>query len=271
VDITKASGEAEAFSEAKLLRSLHQAGASEALALDVWARLEPQLRRGMSSRRIHQEAFALLKQLRRPVASRYHLKSAIMELGPSGYPFERLVGELFREAGYGVKVGQTLPGQCVTHEVDVVARAGDELVLVECKYRNMAGFKCDVKVPLYIHSRFEDIRGQQPQELRIQGWIATNARFTGDAIKYADCIGLKLLGWDHPVQDSLRHWLDRTRLYPLTVLTSLSRIQKQALLAQNLILTRDLLARPEVLRLLPGGLSRTDEQQILEECRQLGT
>lgn len=266
--ITKSSGQSESFSQAKLLRSLQRAGASEELALEVWREIEPLLQTGMSSRRLQHEAFVLLKRLRRSVAARYRLKTAIMELGPSGYPFERLMGELFREAGYQVQVGQTLPGHCVTHEVDVVARKADELVLVECKYRNTPGFKCDVKVPLYIRSRFEDIRANSRDEVPITGWIATNARFSGDAIKYAACVGLKLIGWDHPGQDSLRHWMDQTGLYPLTVLTSLSRIQKQALLAANLVMCRELLARPEVLSRLPG-FKPGDEERILDECRRL--
>lgn len=252
------------------MHSLRSAGASEELAAEVWQELEPMLKTNMSSRRLQHEAFVLLKRLRRGVAARYRLKTAIMELGPSGYPFERLMGELFREAGYDVTVGQILPGQCVTHEVDVVARRPDELVLVECKYRNTPGFKCDVKVPLYIRSRFEDIRTTRKDKLPVTGWIATNARFSGDAIKYADCIGLKLIGWDHPGQDSLRDWLDRSGLYPLTVLTSLNRIQKQALLAANLVLCHELLNKPEALRHLPG-LQPGDEHRILEECRQLAT
>ncbi|PKL77417.1 MAG: hypothetical protein CVV27_05545, partial [Candidatus Melainabacteria bacterium HGW-Melainabacteria-1] len=246
MDITKSSGQAEAFSKRKLMRSLHRAGASEELAQEVWRALEPHLHSGISSHQLQRQAFRHLKQLRRSVAARYQLKKAIMELGPSGYPFERLMGELFKQRGYEVEVGRVLEGHCVTHEVDVVAQRDGQLTLVECKYRNTPGFKCDVKVPLYIHSRFEDIRSmRQLDKSAFHGWIATNARFTGDAIKYADCVGLKLIGWDFPEHDSLRHWLDMAHIYPLTVLTSLSRIQKQALLAQNLILCQELLARPQ--------------------------
>ena len=278
MEITKSSGQSEAFSQRKLMRSLRRAGASEELSEEVWQALGPQVHSGMSSKQLEHQAFRLLKQLRHSVAARYQLKRAIMELGPSGYPFERLMGALFAHQGYEVQVGQILKGHCVTHEVDVVARQDrhpdghghDHLVLVECKYRNTPGFKCDVKVPLYIQSRFEDIRGAaRLSKEQLGGWIATNARFTGDAIKYAECVGLKLLGWDHPESDSLSHWLDQSRLYPLTVLTSLSRIQKQALLAQNLILCQDILERPVALHKLPGGLAPGTENRILEECRAL--
>lgn len=270
IQITKSGGQSESFSQGKLMRSLRQAGASQDLADEVWSMLEPELHGGMNSRQLQQRAFTLLRQLRRSVAARYRLKQAIMELGPSGYPFERLMGELFRDRGYKVEVGQVLPGHCVNHEVDVVGQLDEELLVVECKYRNTAGFKCDVKVPLYIHSRFEDLRLQRGlSEENFSGWIATNARFTGDAIKFADCVGLQLIGWDYPADDSLRHWLDNSRLYPLTVLTSLNKLQKQALLARNLILCKDILAQPDALHQLPGGLSPAEVRQILEECEQI--
>ncbi|MGV3522857.1 MAG: restriction endonuclease [Candidatus Sericytochromatia bacterium] len=268
--LTKSSGEQEPFSRDKLMRSLRKAGASTELAESVWLELEGQLESGMSSQLLWRQAFRLLSELRRAVAARYSLKRAIMELGPSGYPFEHLMGELFRRRGYAVQVGQVLKGHCVTHEIDVVGEKNGELLLVECKYRNTPGFKCDVKVPLYIRSRFEDVRMQRqlPPE-NISGWITTNARFSGDAIQYARCVGLKLMGWDYPAEDSLGQWLDRLRLYPLTVLTSLHKADRQWLLAQGLVTCDDLLARPELLEKRPTKPGAASVERILEECRRL--
>lgn len=268
--ILKSSGLPEPFSRAKLERSLRKAGASPTLIAEVWEQLEPEVAAGISSAQLQRQAFRYLKRLRRGVAARYQLKQAIMELGPSGYPFERLMGELFKAKGYEVQVGQVLKGRCVQHEVDVVGARAGKLLLVECKYRNLAGYKCDIKVPLYIHSRFEDIRlkqGVAPDEL--EGWIATNARFSTDAIEYARCVGMHLLGWDYPHNNSLKDWLDELQLYPLTVLTTLSRPQKQHLLERKLVLCRDILERPEVLLHLPGKTSRRLEQQVMNECAQL--
>lgn len=271
VHITKASGEGETFSRAKLMRSLRKAGASHSMAEEVWDLIEPDLEMGMSSSRLSQQAFRHLKRLRRSVAARYQLKKAIMELGPSGYPFERLMGEVFRHRGYEeVEVSKILSGRCVQHEVDVVGNHGGKLLLVECKYRNIPGYKCDVKVPLYIHSRFEDIRHKRNLEpYEVEGWIATNSRFSGDAIQYAECAGLKLIGWDYPEGNGLSDWLDETRLYPLTVLTSISKAQKRYLLEHELILCRDILERPELLRHLPGRQIRHLPHRIMDEVHQL--
>ena len=268
--IVKANGEVEHFSEAKLLRSLKRAGASEAVAQEVLALLQEDMHHGMPSHRLQRQAFKHLKHLRKPIASRYDLKRAIGELGPSGYPFERLMGEVFEQQGYTVSVGKILRGKCVRHEVDVVGHRNETLLLVECKYRNAPGYKCDVKVPLYIRSRFEDIReakGLTPE--KIQGVIATNARFSGDAVDYAACVGLQLIGWDYPREGSLRGLLDELKIYPLTVLTELSKPQKQALLNHKLVLCRDILATPEVLERLPGRVTTAWQERVIRECERL--
>lgn len=55
------------------------------------------------------------------LAIRYDLKRALMELGPSGYPFEKLISDLLRKFGYRTKTNLTLQGKCVSHEIDVIA------------------------------------------------------------------------------------------------------------------------------------------------------
>ncbi len=270
--IVKANGEVEHFSEAKLLRSLKRAGASEEIAREVLQLLQEDIHNGIPSHRLQRRAFRHLKHLRKPIASRYDLKRAINELGPSGYPFERLMGEIFTHQGYQVSVGKIMRGKCVQHEVDVVGNRDKTLLLVECKYRNAPGYKCDVKVPLYIHSRFEDIRAAKGLSAEhVQGVIATNARFSGDAIDYAACVGLQLIGWDYPKQGSLRDLLDQLQLYPLTVLTELSKAQKQALLNKHMVLCRDILEAPETLEHLPGRISEAWQQRVIKECERLVT
>lgn len=268
LDIIKADGSSEQFSTRKLMRSLRKAGATTDQAQQIFENLQATISEGMSSKQLERYAFKQLKQLRHGLAARYQLKRAIMELGPSGYPFESLITELFRFKGYQVQTGKVLQGRCVEHEVDVIAQTEDQLILVECKYRNIPGFKCDVKVPLYIHSRFEDLRLKQLKSgQRFEGWIATNARFSGDAMKYGECVGLKLLSWDYPQHNSLRHWIDNSHLYPLTILTQLTKTQKQTLLAEGLILCQDLVDKPKMLKHI--GLDAHLRINILEECELL--
>jgi hypothetical protein len=80
-----------------------------------------------------------------------------MELGPSGFPFEKYVAEILKYQGYRVEVGVIVEGFCVKHEVDIIAEKEAKHFMIECKFHNQPGTFCDVKIPLYINSRFLDI------------------------------------------------------------------------------------------------------------------
>jgi Holliday junction resolvase-like predicted endonuclease len=207
---------------------------------------------GMSTRKLYRMAFGLLHKRSHRAAARYRLKQGILDLGPSGFPFERFVARILEHDGYAVHVGVTVQGKCVSHEVDVVADKGDQHFLVECKYHNSPGRICDVKVPLYIKARFLDV-AERWQQLpnngtrHLQGWLVTNTRFTSDALQYGHCAGLRMVSWDHPETGSLRHRIDRSGLYPLTCLNSLTKAEKERLLQLGLVLVRDILERPAVL------------------------
>src|SRR3989344_922725 len=156
--VKKASGEVEPFSDAKLRNSLERAKVSREMIEEIVAHVRRELVSGSKTRDIYRHAFSLLRKRERPAAARYSLKRAIMELGPTGHPFENLVGELLKLRGFSVKVASIVQGLCVSHEVDVVAEQGSRHIMVECKFHNEQGIKSDVKVALYVQARFEDIQ-----------------------------------------------------------------------------------------------------------------
>ena len=108
----------------------------------------------MTTKKIYQMAFNMLKGKSRVSASKYKLKKALMELGPSGFPFEKLVSKIMEHEGFETKVGVIVQGNCVQHEVDVIALKDNNHYMIECKYHSDQGRFCNVKIPLYIHSRF---------------------------------------------------------------------------------------------------------------------
>lgn len=270
--ITKSSGEQALFSVDKLRDSLQRSGADEATIDSVLAAINESLYPGITTRKIYRLAFSMLRRGRKHTAARYKLKEAINELGPSGYPFERYIGELFRLRGYELKVGITMPGKCVQHELDFFGRKGAHVIMGECKFRNRANFISDVKVPLYIHSRFRDVEARlhtQPdyKNVQFEGWIVTNTRFSSDAIQYAECSGLRLLSWDYPHDNSLRDWIDRAGLHPITSLTTLNRSEKRFLLDQKVALSQELLEHPELLD--RAHISPARQKTILSEVASL--
>ncbi len=270
IAVTKASGDIEPFSIKKLKSSLARAKATTNEINSIVETLLPKLYQGISTQKIYGEAFRLLRHHSKDHAARYYLKRGIMELGPSGFPFEKFIGELFKHQGYTVEVGKILQGKCVTHEIDVIAEKENQLNLMECKYRNQPGIAVDVKTPLYIHSRFEDVLANEflkYKEKTFTGWVITNSKFTSDAITYAGCKGMQLLGWDYPVHNSLKDWVDRTGLYPLTCLTSLTRSEKEWLLSKGYVLVKDIYNNQQLL--IKAGVKEIRIKAVSDEGAKL--
>lgn len=270
--ITKASGETAVFSMDKLRQSMRNSGASEQQIESVVKNIEPRLYQGVSTKKIYRWAFNMLKQGSSHIAARYHLKSAIMELGPSGFPFEEFVGEIFKRQGYQIKVGVTIEGKCVSHEVDVLVSSEKEHRMVECKFHSQPGKVSDVKVPLYIQSRFQDIYWQwiqQPKlkDKRMEGWVVTNTRFSDDATQYGKCSGLHLLGWDYPIGQGLKNLIDEFHLYPITCLTTLTKREKEQLLEANIILVSELISKTIYLNNL--GISDKRLSLVIDEVNKM--
>jgi len=117
--VVKASGEKEPFSAKKVLKSIRRAGISSSLEKQVLDDVKSSLYQNIPTLKIYQQINQTLKTSSEPhVFSRYQLKQAIMQLGPSGYPFEKFVAAILAELGYSVKVGVIVPGICVNHEVE---------------------------------------------------------------------------------------------------------------------------------------------------------
>ena len=123
----------------KLEQSLLNAGADGDTVKRITDRIGKWVYAGVSSQKIYTRAFDLLRKEQHAPAARYRLKEALLEIGPTGYPFEALVGQIFARQGFQVEVGVVVEGPCVTHEMDVIATRGSEQHLAECKYHKEQG------------------------------------------------------------------------------------------------------------------------------------
>ncbi|MCX2720103.1 ATP cone domain-containing protein [Lentiprolixibacter aurantiacus] len=272
VHIIKYSGESVPFSEKKLRHSLERSGAHPDLVSSILEQVKEELYEGITTKELYNRAYAILKKTRPLYASRYKLKKAIYELGPTGFPFEKFVHEILHYSGYRTEVGKVLSGRCVDHEIDVLAVKGERIILVECKFHGEQGRNCNVKIPLYINSRYEDVkaspdRGYSKTKQPDEAWVVTNTRFTEDAKVYGECMGLYLLSWDYPKKHSLKERIDRLGLYPITVSTLLSNREKQFLLSRDVVLCRQLMRDTFFLDHL--GVSETRKKKILSEIAGL--
>ncbi len=270
--IISASGEKLNFSKEKVSNSLRRSGAGENVIHDILQTIEGELHENMTTKEIYKRAYGLLKAQDGLTASRYKLKKAIFELGPTGFPFERFIGAVLEYSGYQVEVGKIMQGKCVSHEIDVVAIKGEKKLMIECKFHGEQGRNCNVKTPLYIHSRFEDLKNYlsekgEKEPYFSEGWITTNTRFTKDALQYSRCVDLKLLSWDYPKGSSLKERIDQLGLYPITVSSFLSKREKQFLLSRDVVLCKEVRQNEFLLDQLE--ISQGRKKRILSEMDQL--
>jgi Holliday junction resolvase-like predicted endonuclease len=259
--IKKNSFDVEPFSTQKLEHSLLRSGASEEEIENIISKIQTEIYDGISSNEIYKKVFAYLKKSNRTSASRYSLKRAIFDLGPTGYPFERLVAALLREKGFKTSVSVILNGECVTHEIDVLAEKEGSVYAIECKFHSDANAVSNVKIPLYINSRFLNTTHLK------QGWLVTNTRFTIDAINYAKCVGLTLLSWDYPLNNGIKDNIDSFDLYPITTLINLSKDEKTTLISKDIILVKELYENKIVLEKMQITSDRI--VKILNEVKEL--
>jgi len=214
----------------------------------------------------------MLKSKSRVSASKYKLKKAIMELGPSGFPFEKFVGKILEMEGFSTNVGVIVQGNCVQHEVDVIAQKEDKHNMIECKYHSDQGRFCNVKIPLYIHSRFLDVEKQwehqKGHEAKLhKGGVYTNTRFTTDAIQYGKCVGMLMTSWDYPRGNGLKDRIDQSGLHPLTALTTLTKAEKTKLLDEGVVLCKELHESPKLLEKI--GVPKSRHKNVLEDSEAL--
>jgi hypothetical protein len=259
--VIKASGEQEPFNVGKFQQSLRKAGADEELIRVLTQQVMHDA--GLQTTRdIYAFALSHLSHAAPPVAVRYNLKSALTELGPSGFPFEHFVAELFKQLGYSTAVGQVLQGTCVSHEVDVVISKDGTRDIIECKF-HQAHIRANVKVPLYIKARFDDIRNADAKVTA--AWCVTNTKFTSQAITYGQCAQLHMLSWSYPEKDNLASIIDRLGLHPITALTSLNNAQKKELILDGVVLCKDIGKRRKALERL--GIPEVKINAIIHEAQ----
>src|SRR5690554_967098 len=217
-------------------------------------------------------AFRMLKSKSRVSASKYKLKKALMEMGPTGFPFEILIGKLLAHEGFSTQVGVMVQGDCVQHEIDVIAQKNNKHYMIECKFHGHQGRFCDVKTPLYIQSRFVDVEKQWERQKGHgsklhKGGLYTNTRFTSVAIQYGNCVGLLLTSWDYPRGNGLKDRIDKSGLHPLTALTTLTKAEKTKLLDKGIVLCKELYENPALLEQI--GVSKKRHEWVLEDSEEL--
>lgn len=260
--VIKSNGTQEEFSEKKVAASIDRAGVPENLQKQVLAHIKDKMFEGMTTSEIHNHIREFLRTSSVPqTIVKYDLKRAIMELGPTGYPFEDYVAKLLEHKGFTAKTRTVVRGKCVSHEIDVIAEKDGKTTMVEAKFHNTTGVRTDVHVALYTQARFQDASAQNHFD---SVCLITNTQITSDAVAYGECMGMRIVSWNYPEKDSLREWIESMALYPITALTALSNSQKAQLMQNGIVLCQDLCKNHTALSRLE--LSEKQKEEILAEA-----
>ena len=267
INIRKRNGESESFDMEKFRSSLIRSGANEHDAEMVTKLIVDKLVDGISTRKLYQIAYSMLRKKSGKVAGRYRLKKAILDMGPTGYPFEKLICEMFKLKGFSAVSGLVIDGKCVSHEVDVLAIKDNRTIFTECKFHNDVRRKSDVKVSLYVNSRFHDLKNKFMEsdkgDQNYEGWLVTNTRFSKDAEQFGTCAGLKLVSWDFPAKGNLRQIIDEMGIHPVTSLHSLTKKDKEQLMEKDIVLCSQLKDNVQILKSI--GLNDKKINKALKE------
>jgi hypothetical protein len=271
--IIKADGSRENFDPVKLMDSLRRARASKAVSEDIVEKINKEIREGMTTSQIYERAFDLLNSRSKATAMKYSIRRSVLNLGPTGFPFEKYVAELYKAKGYETRTGQILQGKCLDHEVDMVAWKGDELIIAEIKFHNDVAAKSDTKVALYVKARFDDLKSESfkiaGKERKItEAMLITNTKFTNNAKKYVECVNtFEMISWDYPRKGNLFDLIDETKLHPMTCITALSKKNQQDLLDKGIVNCMSLKNQNAVLKEI--GVSEEKIKDILDNIENL--
>ena len=172
----------------------------------------------------------------RALHQRYQLKNAIMRMGPAGFAFENYVAAILEYYDFQVRgIRSKIRGECVTHEIDLIGMKGNKKFLIECKYHSKHGIYTGLKESMYTHARFLDMKPKFSGEM-----IFCNTKVSGNAKKYAKCVGQEIVSWRYPASNSLEKMIERHNLYPITIL-NLSQKELQIFSESNIMIAQDLL------------------------------
>ncbi len=273
LSVINLSGEKEPFSYYKVLRSARRAGASKRVSEMIAEEVKRKARSGMRTSEIYSMVRFLLNKEEPKTAIKFDLKEAMKRLGPTGFPFEKFIGNVLAHEGYSVRLNQFVPGKCCPeYEIDFLASKQDVLYVGECKYKSLFEGRVDLPDALQNHARFLDIkegRFFEKEKKILKSSLVTNAKFSSLATKYSECAGVGLLGWKYPKGDGLERHIESSLLYPVTILPSLKRYLADIFIEKGILLAKDLLDEKKLNLLGKSLVSSPSFKSLVKEAEIL--
>jgi len=242
--VTKADGSKQPFDKQKIINTCLRLQATPEQAQSIADKIEAKAYDGIPTKKILQMVFQYMKKYRPAIGYQIDLKQAIAMLR-SKPDFEIFVAKLFEAMGYEVKTNLIIQGKCIEHEIDVVARKGNEIILIEVKHHVNHHTYSGLDVFLQLNSTLEDLKegyenGKNSFKFT-RAILICNTKVSDHARRYALCKGLEFIAWKFPPEKGLERLIEEYKLYPITFLKEIERDEAYKLADVGIVTVKQLL------------------------------
>lgn len=277
INVINFRGEEEPFSEKKVYESARRIGASEKTAEKITETIKDEVYDGIETSEIYSRIKELLNKESSKLGMKFSLKKGMRKLGPTGFPFEKFIGEIFHRLSYSVELNLYLPGKCLDkYETDFLAEKENVIKIGECKFRNKPEESViELDTVLAFQAEMQDLRNgdlfekERYKNKEIKPILVTNTKFSNVATEFANCVGIELLGWRTPEDKGLETIIDNNGFYPITILPSLDQETSEAFIKQRMVLAKDLLEVDKDEFIRQNKVTKNQIENLIEEAKTL--
>ncbi len=243
VFVIKADGTKQLFAREKVIWTCLRMGTTRKVAETIAKKIEIRMYDGIETRKILQMIFRLISKYKPAVKHQIDLRKSL-SLMKSKPDFERFIQILLSEHGYEITPNRIIRGKCVEHEVDAIARKNGETYIVEVKRHFNYHTPTGLDVGRIARAVYEDVTEGFKlglNNLKIdKAMIVCNTKLSEHAKRYANCRGIRHIGWSSPPEFDLQTMIEEKKLYPITYLKGLKTEEREKLSSAGIILLRQL-------------------------------
>ncbi|MEM4497271.1 MAG: restriction endonuclease [Nitrososphaerota archaeon] len=225
IRVRKADGRLEPYDGSKIMRTALYLGLDREDAERIEREVLEKAYDGIPTSEILAMIRDLAEEIRPELSQARDIREAISAMRPKP-DFEDYARIVLREAGYLVEPGRLLEGRCVSHEIDGIAFKGDEVFVVEVKHHFNQHAYTSLGTVLELWAALEDLRegyrlGFHPYAFT-SAILVCNTKISQHAEQYARCKGIMYMGWRYPRAFALSDIVSSKKIYPITMIKSLS-------------------------------------------------
>ncbi|MDT7858818.1 MAG: ATP cone domain-containing protein [Candidatus Aenigmarchaeota archaeon] len=267
--VTKADGSKQPFDKQKIINTCLRLQATPEQAQSIADKIEAKAYDGIPTKKILQMVFQYMKKYRPAIGYQIDLKQAIAMLR-SKPDFEIFVAKLFEAMGYEVETNLIIQGKCIEHEIDVVARKGNEIILLEVKHHVNHHTYSGLDVFLQLNSTLEDLKlgyenGKNSFKFT-RAILICNTKVSDHGRRYALCKGLEFIAWKFPPENGLERLIEEYKLYPITFLKEIERDEAYSLANAGIVTVEQLLDNAEKIS-RKSGISKNRILQLQKAAK----